>query len=1686
MIKRLLVICFIFFTIIHLNAQSFGNEWIDYSQKYYKIKIAQNGIYRIDSTALANAGIDLSTIDPRNFQLFNNGQEHHIFVQGENDGIFNSSDFIEFYAKKNDGTLDSALYFNSAFIPNPYYSLINDTAVYYLTWNSLTTNKRLQLETDTTFSAYTPSAYFYKEEIKDFHNGYYAGETDVVGGTDARYTKSEGWFDADVITLGSNKSYNSLINTSNAYTTAGDALFKSVVIGASKAANLIAQGLNDHHLQIEYRGSSGTYTLLKDTLFKGYEANRFVSTIPVNNLGNTFTDFRYSSVADAGFVSNRTVVSYIYLKYPHTFDLEGKSTFDVLLPDDTQAKSFLNISNFNATGGAVLYDITNHKRVELVSSGLNFNALVPNSGGEKYCYLTSISSIVFVSSITPVSATATFTDYSLQATDSAYVIISHTALMNEANLYKQYRSLNMYGGNHNVVLADINELYDQFAFGIVKSPFSIRNFSNYLLNTYPTKPQNLFLIGKSIHVSDCRQNTNNYTNCLVPSMGNPSSDILLTSNLNGSGLAPAIAIGRLAAKTPLAVNIYLNKVVDYENRLTNPPAEWMKHALHFGGGGSAAEQAQLRNYLNTYKSIFQDTLYGGTVIKEFWKTSTDPIQSNIADTLEDLIDNGVSMMTFFGHATANSFDQSIDQILTFNPIAGHYPFMISNACYSGDLHSAAASSSEDYVIAQNKGLIGFLGAIKLGVPYALHVFSQEFYSQMAKKNYLNGIGSSIKKTIESIEPLANMDPLVMTTCYEMALHGDPAVNINAHKKPDYKITNADVSFDLISQPTKFKVFASITNLGKTVGDSIFTELYRMFPNGDTVRYNRRHTVTKFKDTVVFEIPFDFSRDAGINKFKVTVDAFNTVDELNEFNNTTNPLIDIVINGGDIIPVYPYEFAIVPTDTITLKASTANVFALSRNYVFQIDTTDAFNSPFLKDTIISSIGGVVKWKPAITLVDSTVYYWRVSPDSTSPTSSFVWRESSFQYIFGKRGWEQAHFFQFKSNQYQYVKYVRPQRKFEFVNDVKVLNCKNGIYPHIYPLDISYGINGSLLHYWSCAPFTGVSFAVFDQFSTNPWYSVLQNSSPPGAPQVDGMYGQYGDRHCVTRDLPSFDFYTHHVDPAYPAYYRPAIKNFIDSIPNGAYILAYSQGDHGMHYDTTLYMSFESFGSSQVRTLVPNRPFIMYGRKGQPIGSAREIVGDSVNSIINFDTTLVSNWNEGFIASPVIGPASSWGSLHWRQHHIDGASSADSIVVRMIGIRANGTEQTLANFTKDSVDILNLSSYIDVTQFPKMRMIAFMKDDSMHTPPQMERWQVIYAPVPEAAVNPVAGYTVTTSTLQEGDNLNVCLPIQNIGDVPFNDSLLVTYWIEDLNGINHPLPDKIKKNIFLPGEIIMDTIVINTAGYRGDNALWVEVNPINKPKSQLEQYHFNNIIRIPFYTSIDRINPLLDVTFDGIHILNNDIVSAKPSILIKLKDENQFLALNDTSDFKLFVRTPTSSIPQRIWFSEGLMFTEAILPNNSCKIHYNPIFIQDGTYQLIVQAKDKSDNLSGAIDYKINFEIINRSTITEIMNYPNPFSTSTRFVFTLTGDEIPTTFKIQIMTITGKVVREIFQDEIGPIRIGRNITEFAWDGKDEFGDQLANGVYMYRVITKINGQDIEKRETQADQYFKKGWGKMYLMR
>ncbi|MBE7441225.1 MAG: hypothetical protein HS119_02090 [Flavobacteriales bacterium] len=385
---------------------------------------------------------------------------------------------------------------------------------------------------------------------------------------------------------------------------------------------------------------------------------------------------------------------------------------------------------------------------------------------------------------------------------------------------------------------------------------------------------------------------------------------------------------------------------------------------------------------------------------------------------------------------------------------------------------------------------------------------------------------------------------------------------------------------------------------------------------------------------------------------------------------------------------------------------------------------------------------------------------------------------------------------------------------------------------------------------------------------------------------------------------------------------------------------------------------------------------------------------------------------------------------------------------------------------------------------MKLNAYLSDNTDFTAPQLNRWQITYEDIPECALEPKIHFSFHNDTLQEGEKVKLAIAVKNISRHDM-DSLLISFKVLDKNNQTHVIPYPRQKPL-LADSVLIAEIEFSSYGYPGLNYLLVDVNPNN---DQLEKHHFNNVAQLPFYVGVDRINPILDVTFDGIHILNGDIVSPKPEIVIELTDENKYLALDDTTNYAIYIKHPNGS-EQRKYFNSGgvneIRFYPASLPKNKAKIVFKENFPVDGTYQLRVQGTDKSNNQSGSNDYRIAFEVINKSTITNLLNYPNPFSTATKFVFTLTGSEIPEIFKIQIMTITGKVVREIHKDELGSIRIGRNITEFTWDGTDTYGDRLANGLYLYRVFTKINSNDVELRETEADSYFKKGFGKMYLFR
>lgn len=1656
-------------------AQPYGNEWIIFpqgqpfsSQQYFRMSVWKEGIYRLTYADLQAAGVPVTTwFSAERYQVFHRGIEQFIQVADQNnDNIFGPGDHLEFYGRANDGLPDTPLYDSVHFQPNPYVSLFTDTAAYFLTYNPFSVNnRRMSIVTDNNYSAYVPAPYFSTESVKAFGSEYNIGPRDYNDIADNNYMKGEGFMSAKV-----SKSAPFDVNFD---------VRKFLSVGSSPTIETVVMGANA--LAHPYRFLSGNQVLL-DTIFAGYELARHrfvVNNLPVNGIHL----FRFSPLPDPTFSGNSNYIqmAYALLKYNRSFDFSGENLPQTMWMAGS-GKTLLEMTGLSA-GTYRLYQMSGDtiRRINVGVSGSSAMAIVPLGANSSRLLLTT-ENLIFPATgniiIAPVNSDpdptryARFTNFLNANVQDGIVIVSQTTLWQGANAYADYKIQK----GASVLLADVEELYDQFAYGVRKHSLGIRRFADLLLDQISPKPKHLLFIGKSVLSENARSGTG-YALNMVPTYGEPASDVMFTSRLNTPEYKPELATGRISALTNADILAYLDKVIAFENQQSAPPAAWMKNVLHFGGGTDIGEQNFLSSKLAVYKEIIEDTLFGGNVTT-ILKSSTAPIQINLSQYVQQLIDSGCSMMTFYGHAAGTSFDISTDDPEYYNN-KDRYPLVLAQSCFVGDIHTTSRLLNERFVLTPDKGAIGFIAVPEKGIIQPLDDYSTRFHENLFRENYGRSIGEAMQQTVADII-LPDFDR--KSVCMNMTLHGDPSLILNAYPIPDYAVGPGSLFTDppvLSTEADSFQINIVISNLAKNISDSLHLLLSRSFPSGLVKDTIVRIPYITYKDTVSIRLPMIGQVASGLNSMTVTVDAYEEVPEVDDIGNNVTSFT-FQVNSTDINPVYPPEFAIVPSDTVFLKATTSAQSGGFRSYRFEIDTSAFFTSPVKRTGVVSNAYGVVSWKVPGLIRPDVVYFWRVANDSitdpdTAVASRFKWQESSFIHKPGIRGWSQAHYFQFGGSGLSNVELVDSSRVFDFVNsNYSLVMTHEESRP-------SYEINSVNMDYAGCFPIPQLAVAVIDSIDfENPW-------------QADSClryYGNYNyyvcftDDGCAFRTRPDRYFLFDIATTSGTSSFINMIENVV---PDGDYLLSWPTTTAAFDTMTQIKNAFSGLGVPQYNGLQTGDKYMLFMKKGDP-SSVIFTKGLYPDSLLRIDYLLTRNWDKGWVSSTVIGPALSWESLYWQYASVDSSATSDNIYLQVYGIAPSGQEVLLLNQVFSPGGPTDLS-FIQASSYPRLRLRAYVEDLQNRTPPQLSSWQVYYQPVPEGAINP-RYYTFRRDTVQEGEQIRMAIAFENISDSPM-DTLLVDYFVFDASNTRRNILTKRLSRPLPPGDTVMCEVDFSSLSMRGNNSLWVEANP---REDQPEQSHFNNFGSFKFTVNPDITNPLIDVTFDGTYILNKDIVSARPHIRIRLKDENRFIALNDTSDFRVSLRSPSGSlgflhfepVANAVSDPSLLSWKPAELPNNSFRIDYTPELVEDGIYELTVQATDMSGNLSGENDYKVQFEVVNRSSVTEVVNYPNPFSSSTRFVFTLTGSVVPDDFRIRIMTVTGKIVREITRAEIGPIRVGRNITEYAWDGKDEFGDQLANGVYLYKVFMGIDGSEIEKRSTSADAYFKKGWGKMYLMR
>lgn len=840
------------FFIAEVSAQSFRNEWIDYSKTYYKFKVffgtvlpdnhpIRKRLVRITQPTLQGNG--LGSVLAEDFQLFRNGVEVPIFTSVAS-GVLGANDYIEFWGEVNDGKADNALYRQPNFQLSDIWSLSEDAATYFLTTNPSTNNKRLQSTINNVANTTLPATEYFMNTVAFTHRqrryeGFAAQAALPL--YSSSYDRGEGYATRPIRPIGSDCGQVSFtINFTNLrpYLAGPNMTLKVNAVGSANNARTVLVRLNGNNVmnfQMDY--------------FFDAQVEEFGLPVSLISSGNAaLQHINQSSVSCDEFrlVKNE-------LTYPRSLDGNNLTSLELSLPASNDGH-YLKFYNFNYTGGTpVLYDLTNGKKYEgdlTIADTIRFLTEPSTVKANLVLVNSSASNALNISTL----QTRNFVDYNTVSNQGDYIIISNPLIFgsgsnNYVQQYKDYRS-SAAGGNYQSILVDINEITDQFGYGIKLHPIAVRNFLNYARTNFATTPKFTFLIGKGLNYIDYRANGGDpnidFQN-LVPTWGHPASDNLLSAIANDNPI-PQIPIGRLSAVSPIEVGVYLAKVKQYDS-LQNSPSQtvsdkaWMKNVLQVAGANDYNIGTQLDAYMKKYKAIIEDSLFGAKATN-FDKLADPSAYSQSLKNFKNIFESGASLITYFGHSSATNLDFNLDNPSAYNN-QYRYPIFIVNGCDAGNLYlyesqrlNLKTTLSEKFVLEPQKGAIGYLATTSFGVVNYLDSFTTKFYRSLSSTEYNKPFGEVIKSGIANVlNTTGGNDFFARFHAEQFNFHGDPALKLNTFAKPDYIVeaNQISVSPQFISTANdSFYVKIKLFNVGQMTGDSVNIKLERQYPNGNTL------------------------------------------------------------------------------------------------------------------------------------------------------------------------------------------------------------------------------------------------------------------------------------------------------------------------------------------------------------------------------------------------------------------------------------------------------------------------------------------------------------------------------------------------------------------------------------------------------------------------------------------------------------------------------------------------------------------------------------------------------------------------------------------------------------------------------------------------------------------------------------
>ena len=216
--------------------------------------------------------------------------------------------------------------------------------------------------------------------------------------------------------------------------------------------------------------------------------------------------------------------------------------------------------------------------------------------------------------------------------------------------------------------------------------------------------------------------------------------------------------------------------------------------------------------------------------------------------------------------------------------------------------------------------------------------------------------------------------------------------------------------------------------------------------------------------------------------------------------------------------------------------------------------------------------------------------------------------------------------------------------------------------------------------------------------------------------------------------------------------------------------------------------------------------------------------------------------------------------------------------------------------------------------------------------------------------------------------------------------------------------------------------------------------------------------------DNEGPTISLFMNDENFISGGITNEAPTLLAKLQDENGINTASGIGHDIIAVLDGDEATP----FKLNDYYQSNVDDYQAGSVTYPFRDLEPGLHTLTFKAWDVYNNSSTT---ELQFVVYNQNeslVIENVLNYPNPFVNYTEFWFNHNSSDA-LDVSVQIFTVSGKLVKTINGQTLGGSKNVSSVSrDIIWDGKDDFGDKIGKGVYVYKLTVRSNqlNKQVEK--------------------